>query len=433
MNPSLPGYADKTHNQHTKNMKKNLFALLPLYLAASLPCVAQQHMVGGDISLLPRYEQYDTPYYDQQGQKIDDVLLYMRDECKMNAMRVRLFVDPKASEAKDGVVQDLEYVKALGRRIKEAGLKLMLDFHYSDTWADPTHQKLPAAWSDCTTASEKAERLYTYTTDCLNTLKAEGATPDYVQVGNEISYGMVDIKVHPYDQAGDDWAGFIEVLTSGCQAVRECCPEAKIIIHTERAAKASDTEYFYQKLTDLDYDIIGLSYYPIWHAPLTTLSGTLDRLASSFPTKQVQIVETAYNYMYWPNSGVNYDTRNLWPCSIEGQQQFTQDLITELQKHPNVTGLYWWFPEENGNGGPTWNASTIVINTWLNRGLWNNNDHRALPALYELQQFRTEDEALSSPLIQSAMPCYNLFGQRVDKGQSQGIVIEGNKKRLNNK
>lgn len=415
---------------NTSPFKKH-FALF-LLAAAPLVASAQQHMVGGDISLLPRYEQYNTPYYDQQGKKIDDVLLYMRDECKMNAMRVRLFVNPNANEAKDGVVQDLEYVTDLGHRIKEAGLKFMLDFHYSDTWADPSHQKLPAAWSDCTTPAQKAERLYSYTTDCLNTLNAAGATPDYVQVGNEISYGIVGIQVHPYEHAGDDWTGFINVLAHGCQAVRECCPEAKIIIHTERAAKANDTEYFYQKLTSLDYDIIGLSYYPIWHAPLSTLSGTLDRLASSFPSKQVQIVETAYNYMYWPNSGVNYDTRNLWPCSPEGQRKFIQDLIEELQQHDNVNGLYWWFPEENGNGGASWNANTIVINTWLNRGLWNNNGHKALPALYELQNYRTEDSSLPGLSIEptTTHTLFNAFGQQVSEMRSGEVYVQEGKKMM---
>ncbi len=410
-------------------LHKSLFTLLVATIPALLSA-QQQHYVGGDISLLPRYEQYNTPYYTQSGEKIDDVLLYMRDECKLNAMRVRLFVNPNPSEAKDGVVQDLEYVTALGQRIKEAGLQFMLDFHYSDTWADPVSQKLPATWSDCTTPAQKAERLYQYTTDCLTTLNAANATPDFVQVGNEISYGMVGIQVHPYDKAGDDWEGLLTVLTQGCRAVRECCPEAKIIIHTERAAKATDTEYFYQKLTDLDYDIIGLSYYPIWHAPVTTLSGTLTMLATSFPSKQVQIVETAYNYEWWPSSGVTYDTRNLWPCSPEGQQLFLQDLIAELKQHENVNGLYWWFPEENGNGGPTWNASTIVISSWIDRGLWNNNTHRALPALYDLQSFRTDDASLPglNVLPASSHAPINAYGQRVSRMQSGEVYILDGKK-----
>lgn len=422
-----------------------LYSFVLLFFACfSFVLLAEEkHLVGGDVSLLPRYEQYNTPYYDQDGKQIDDVLLYLRDECGMNAMRVRLFVKPDATKAKDGVVQDLDYVKALGKRIKEAGLKFMLDFHYSDTWADPVSQKLPAEWSDCKTAEQKAERVYTYTKDCLNELKAAGATPDFVQVGNEISYGMVDIQVHPYDVfyatvypnlERDDWDGFLSVLTQGCKAVREACPDAKIIIHTERVAKTDDTEYFYQKLSALDYDIIGLSFYPIWHAgsatkPLSVLSATLDRLAEKFPTKQVQIVETAYNYEWWPKEGVKYDTQKVWPCSAEGQQQYAKDLIEELGKHDNVNGLYWWFPEENGNGGAKWDANTVVINSWIDRGLWDNNTHKALPALYELKKYRTDPSSLGTIQLQDdADIVYDILGKRVKSMIRGNIYIRNGRK-----
>lgn len=419
------------------------FIFLFFVCFSSVLMAEEKHMVGGDISLLPRYEQYNTPYYDQDGKQIDDVLLYLRDECGMNAMRVRLFVKPDASKAKDGVVQDLAYVKALGKRIKDAGLKFMLDFHYSDTWADPVSQKLPADWSDCKTAEQKAERVYSYTKDCLNELKAVGAAPDFVQVGNEISYGMVDIQVHPYDVfyatvypnlERDDWDGFLSVLTQGCKAVRETCPAAKIIIHTERAAKTDDTEYFYQKLSALDYDIIGLSFYPIWHAgsdtkPLSVLSATLDRLAEKFPTKQVQIVETAYNYEWWPKDGVNFDTQKVWPCSAKGQQQYAKDLIEELGKHGNVNGLYWWFPEENGNGGPKWDANTVVINSWIDRGLWDNNTHKALPALYELKNYRTDPSSLATIQLQDdADIVYDILGKRVKSMIRGNIYIRNGRK-----
>lgn len=408
--------------------------IFSLITFSTLLLAEEKHLVGGDVSLLPRYEQYKTPYYDQNGATINDVLLYMRDECGMNAMRVRLFVNPNASEAKDGVVQDLAYVKALGKRIKDAGLKFMLDFHYSDTWADPSNQKLPADWSDCKTAEQKAEQVYSYTKDCLNELKSAGATPDFVQVGNEISYGIVGIQVHPYDKAGDDWKGFIEVLTQGCKAVRDVCPAAKIIIHTERAGKTDDTEYFYQKLSALDYDIIGLSFYPIWHAgsatkPLSVLSATLDRLAEKFPTKQVQIVETAYNYEWWPKDGVKYDTQKVWPCSAAGQQQYTKDLIEELGKHDNVNGLFWWFPEENGNGGPKWDANTIVINGWIDRGLWDNNNHKALPALYELKNYRTDLSSLSTIFDERQEDTvYDILGQRVSQMRRGNIYIRNGRK-----
>lgn len=411
---------------------KNL--LLAALATICLSAQAQHHLVGGDISLLPSYEQYNTPYYDANGNKIDDVVKYLHEDCGWNACRVRLFVNPteKNPSKPEGVVQDLEYIKPLGRRIKEAGMKLLLDFHYSDCWADPTNQKLPAAWNDCKTPEQKAERLYEYTKDCLNAMIEAGATPDLVQVGNEISYGIVGINIHPYDYNGDDWTGFVKVLTEGCRAVRECCPEAEIVIHTERAAKSADTKFFYNKLSDLDYDIIGLSYYPIWHAPLGTLRGTLDMLATTFPTKKVQIVETAYNYNYWPNSGVTYDTRSTWPCSVDGQQKFAQDLVAELKTHDNVEGLYWWFPEENGNGGPTWNAQTIVIDSWLNRGLWDNSTHKALPALMELKALRADDAAIeqiaAEPTANDA--CYSLSGQRLTSAQGQHIYIRNGRKTI---
>lgn len=406
-------------------MLRNLFLILTA--ATCLLAQAQQHLVGGDISLLPRYEQYDTPYYDADGQRIPDVLTYLRDDCGWNAIRVRLFVNP-TDPKQEGVVQDLDYVRQLGQRVKAAGMTLLLDFHYSDTWADPSNQKLPAAWSDCSTVAQKAARVYDYTKECLTTLTEAGAQPDYVQVGNEISYGIVGIKVHPYAQSGDDWAGFLQVLGEGCRAVRECCPAAKIVIHTERAAKANDTKYFYNKLAALDYDIIGLSYYPIWHAPLATLSGTLTSLATAFPTKEVQIVETAYNYQYWPTTGVTFDTRDTWPCTTAGQQQFARDLVAQLGQHPNVTGLYWWFPEENGNGGSSWNASTIVINNWLNRGLWDNSSHRVLPAIQELRAFRSNDEAIESvPTDVTAAPCYRLDGSRAQHAGTGLYIQQGQK------
>jgi hypothetical protein len=118
------------------------------YLFTSLPLHAQK-FVGGDISLLPTYEEHGANYMDQDGNKITDMLLFLKDQ-GMNTMRVRLFVDPSLASDKakgEGVRQDLEYVKALGKRIKDAGLNFMLDFHYSDTWADPGQQTAPASWA----------------------------------------------------------------------------------------------------------------------------------------------------------------------------------------------------------------------------------------------------------------------------------------------
>lgn len=421
-------------------MKRILLTIFSF--VCSLVAMYAQHgqYVGGDLSMLPAYEQHNQPYLDKSGNKITDLIKYVKEEAGWNSVRVRLFVNPKEKSSPEGIIQDLDYVKALGKRIKDAGMYFMLDFHYSDTWADPTNQHLPSAWANCTTAAQKADKVYSYTKESLEALVAAGAAPDLVQVGNEISYGIVGVKVHPYDYNGDDWTGFTNILKKGCQAVREVCPDAKIVIHTERVAKSADTKFFYDKLSSVDYDVIGLSYYPIWHGPIATLQGTLTTLKQSFPTKEVQIVETAYNFQYWPTAGVTYNTQSTWPCSAEGQYKFVQSLLAATKDYENVTGLFYWFPEEAGNGDDTdWNkGGATVIGNWLSRGLWwpnvSNGGHWPVTyngdgVLWQLKDFLSAEAASIAHNQQPTTQCqsYNLSGQKVGKGY-KGIVISNGKK-----
>lgn len=328
--------------------------------------------VGGDISLLPQYEKAGDVYLDGNGQSIPDLITWLIKECGWNTFRVRLFVNPNGM-ANDGksadpaVCQDLDYVTALGQRIKAAGAKFMLDFHYSDTWVDATHIQAPAAWKGLSDAA-MATKLGEYTTDCLKHLNAYNATPDFVQVGNEIMYGLCDIKVHPYNDSGDNWNGYLGLLKAGCDAVRAQCPKAQIIIHTDRPTNSSYNTYYYNKLINggVDFDVIGLSYYPFWHGNLSNLKLALGSLATTFPSKKVQIVESAYYFQYWPGNGINYDTRNYWPASADGQYKFVKDLFDALKSYPQVEGYSYWFPEEAGNG---YNGYP-VLSGWVNRGLW---------------------------------------------------------------
>ena len=328
--------------------------------------------VGGDISLLPQYEKAGDVYLDGNGQPIPDPIKWLKNDCGWNTFRVRLFVNPNRM-SNDGksidpaVCQDLAYVTALGKRIKDAGGKFMLDFHYSDTWVDATHIQAPAAWKGLSDAA-MATKLGEYTTECLEHLNKNGATPDFVQVGNEIMYGLCDIKVHPYNDATDNWTGYLGLLKAGCNAVRAKCPNAQIIIHTDRPTNSGYNTYYYNKLINggVDFDVIGLSYYPFWHGNLSNLKLALGSLATTFPSKKVQIVESAYYLQYWPGSGINYDTRNYWPASADGQYKFVKDLFDALKSYPQVEGYSYWFPEEAGNG---YNGYP-VLSGWVNRGLW---------------------------------------------------------------
>ena len=388
-------------------------------MALTTASVAQNpsRLVGGDMSLLPSYEAASVKYFTQSGTRINDVLAYVASsEVGWNAIRVRLFVDPAKASDKDkkqGVCQDLDYVTALGKRIKEAGLQFLLDFHYSDSWADPAKQNKPSAWSSMS-VEQLNDVMYSYTKECLQHLVSNQATPDYIQIGNEISYGMLWQTGRVHANNTDRWDTFAGFLNQGAKACREVCPKARIIIHVERAGDHNYTLNYYTKLDkyNVDYDIIGLSYYPFWHKALSQLSTTLNTLEKNFPNREVQIVETAYYYQYKPST--DYDSTSApWAVTPAGQKEYVDALIAELEKHSNVTGLYWWFPEENG-------YQNSVIGSWVNRGLFNNSNGRALPALYALKNF-LGTSGIDQPTTDTSLwgrtegASYNLAGQRIDE------------------
>ncbi|MBQ4367688.1 MAG: glycosyl hydrolase 53 family protein [Muribaculaceae bacterium] len=361
-------------------MKRYLVVLL--LLAVLLPASAKRWL-GGDISMLTANERAGVEYRDLSGRPVDALDYFKR--MGWNMMRVRLFVDPRhapGAHHDQGVCQDLPYVIDLCQRIKRAGFKIMLDFHYSDTWADPAKQFMPHRWLE-TPSSCLPDSVYAYTRDCLTAMVRAGVAPDMIQVGNEITYGMM-WPVGRVDPLRDDnWDVFASLLKGGVRACREVCPRAKIIIHTEKAGVWEMTEGYYKRLAacGVDYDIIGLSYYPMWHNTIAYLGTTLDHLAQQFPHKPVMIVETAYYYLH---DGVNRGEEDFSQClpgTIEGQREFTAQLVAELRRHKNVTGLFWWFPEENSYGTP-------FRGHGLNRGLFNNSTGCALPAMSEFSRFR---------------------------------------------
>lgn len=255
--------------------------ILSILLAVTITAAGQKY-VGGDISMLTKYENAGVVYKDKNGQEVQPLTFFK--EQGLNAMRVRLFVDPSQDNDK-AVCQDLDYVKVLGKRIKDQGMAFLLDFHYSDTWADPAKQWTPNAWKDLSN-EQLCEQIYTYTKDCLQQLKDAGATPDFIQTGNEISYGMMwgvngttANRCYTSSPAAN-WTRFFNLLKKAGQACREECPDAKIIIHSERTPKPNVlTDYFDRmKNNNIDYDIIGLSYYPEHHGNLATLETALTSL-----------------------------------------------------------------------------------------------------------------------------------------------------------
>lgn len=403
-----------------------------LCLQAHLAFSQSKWNMGGDISMLPQYESAGTVYMNSAGGKVVP-LTYMKNTAKMNSMRVRLFVNPATDDAtvQSGVVQDLKYVAALGKRIKDLGLDFLLDFHYSDSWADPSYQTVPKAWYKGTLSASNptnaalGDTLYNYTRRSLEYLVANGAKPDFVQIGNEISYGMLWRTNNDRcfaNSTNGTWLRFTNLLKQASKAVRETVPEAKIVIHIERTKKASDCTAFYNRMRSagVDYDIIGLSYYPFWHGYISDLSNTLNALEKQFPDKSVQIVETAYYYNWFPTGDVTYtNTTDTWAGTARGQKAFIEDLCTELAEHDNVTGLYYWFPEENGSG-----QNKTVLAHWLNRGLWDNSTHKANPGALSLKNFLTLKAEKEAAKVVTIDDITTLIGVYLTSGSDGKVTID---------
>ena len=431
-----------------KQIKGWVIGLSLFHLFTFSPLHAQKY-VGGDISLLPTYEEHGANYMDQNGNKITNMLQFLKNQ-GMNAMRVRLFVDPRLASDKakgQGVRQDLEYVKKLGKCIKDAGLFFMLDFHYSDTWADPGQQTAPFGWLIYSWFPEQT--FYKYTKESLEALVAAGAAPDFIQTGNEISFGMhwgytndkegyVDLG--PFSgkleansawtaYTDKNWDNFSKYLKYAGQACREVCPEAKIIIHTEQCANNPTLDVaFFKRIQqyEIDYDIIGTSYYPYYKGPVSNLDKGLTQLEKNFPNKQIMVVETGCGYHYKMG-----DKETGYSLDYEGQRQFTADLITMLNKHPKVNGLFWWFLEAN-EYGLDWNTKRVT-DGWYNASLFDNETGRALPALYILKNYVDESAGINTISMDDAQgnTWYTLDGRIQKEAPTQkGLYIHQGQKMI---
>lgn len=414
-------------------MKIKSFIIGVCLLAGFNMEAADVRYVGGDISLYPDYQEAGSKYKDENGNDIE-LLPYMH-ELGMNAMRVRLFVDPEGfaiahpGDYDPNACQSLPYVIPLCQDIIENGFDLMLDFHYSDTWADPGAQWIPDAWKG-QTDSELVETIYNYTKDTLITLAENRIVPKFIQPGNEISYGMLwapygqDIPGnHVYTNSSDaSWQRFGKLLESAIKACREVCPEAEIIIHTERASQVNVLTNFYDRMKSLgiDYDIIGLSYYPYFHGKMSVLNNALTTLESRYPEKPIMIVETGFPYQ-WEVPGTNQKVD--YEYSLAGQDAFAHELIDTLLSHPNVNGLFWWWLEYNAYGGG--------LNNWYNAPLFDSRTGRATPALKTICSFGTGDtgiEGVWDEDIKGEERWYDISGRQISRPTASGLYIHGNKK-----
>ena len=305
-------------------------------------------LLGADVSALARIEQAGGVFRDSG--KVEDALQLLRAH-GARIFRLRLFLAPNGQEVQ---VNDLAYTIALARRVKATGAKLLLDFHYSDTWADPGHQDIPAAWQGLGVDSLE-RRVESYSKDTIAQLKAAGALPDIVQIGNEIDGGILwpvgQVSGTGYDTPAQ-WAELARLLQAGMRGVRGALApgdSVRIMLHYSQGGSAGGTQWFFDHMAGagVPYDIIGLSYYPFWHGTLADLSANLQATAARYG-HDIVVVETSYPWRTggWEDMATTRGAMT-WATSPDGQAQFARDLVSAVAQTPGGHGLgvLWWYPE----------------------------------------------------------------------------------------
>jgi arabinogalactan endo-1,4-beta-galactosidase len=337
---------------------------------------AAQVRIGADLSFVPRMEYIGVHYRDY------GVPMSALDAIYANGFRVvRLRIWHSPVEPWQGTDSTL----AFARRAVAAGFAILLDFHYSDSWADPGQQNKPAAWANLS-FPVLADSLYAYTNAVMRRFRDAGALPAFVQIGNEINSGMLwdDGRVGGAWDTPVQWNHLSELLSSGIAAVRDSLPAShrpQIILHLAAGGDNATCRWFFDHLIahGVNFDIIGLSYYPWWHGTLSSLQSNLNDLAARYG-KDVQVVETAYPWtLDWCDNTNNIvgGTAQLlpdYPATPTGQTAFLRDLLTVINNVPNGrgTGLCYW--------EPAWLCAAGYGSAWENLALFDFSGN-ALPAL----------------------------------------------------
>jgi arabinogalactan endo-1,4-beta-galactosidase len=333
---------------------------------------------GADISFTPQLERAGVRFsLDGHRAPVERILRRVG----ANWVRLRIWTNPPAGYS------TAESALELALRAKRAGLKVLLDFHYSDFWADPSKQPIPEAWQG-QDLEELARTVRRYTRKTLRDFARAGARVDMVQVGNEITAGMLWPLGKIYtDGQPDDWSGFSTLLSAGIQGVsdaRTSRHRPRVMVHIDRGGDNAGSRWFYDHILDqgVDFDVIGLSYYPIWHGSLEDLQSNLDDLADRYE-KDLVVVETAYPWTLDNGDDLENFITSLdqvpdaeqFPPTRRGQADYFEGLRRVLLEVPDErgTGFFAWEPEwlpgvgwAPGEGNPNDNMTMF---DWQGRGL----------------------------------------------------------------
>ncbi|KPI20428.1 Arabinogalactan endo-1,4-beta-galactosidase [Actinobacteria bacterium OK074] len=325
---------------------------------------------GADISSLAKSEAKGGVYKTSSGTTGDAVTILKN--AGMNYARLKVWVNPA-----DGY-NDKTHVLAVAKRIKAAGMKLLVDFHYSDTWADPGAQTKPAAWANDSYSQLKTD-VYNHTYDVLNALKAQGTTADMVQIGNEINGGMLWSE-----GSTSNWSQLAGLLNSGYDAAKAVSSSTVVALHLAKGGDKAGTETWFDNAVSngVKFDAIGLSYYGYWHGPLSDFQATLDDAASRYG-KPVFVAETAYPFTLAQDDSLEnqIDTTDElvtgYPATVAGQTAWMNAVANIVQAVPNGRGLglFYWEATWTAVSGNGWDPTDATSgNGWENQALFGYDD-----------------------------------------------------------
>ena len=301
---------------------------------------------GVDVSSVISLENSGVIYYDEAG-KEQDIFKTLSDS-GVNYVRIRIWNNPYDANGNGygGGNNDLDTAIKIGKRATANGMKVLIDFHYSDFWADPAKQQAPKAWKSME-LEEKSLALYDYTKDCLQKLLDEGVDIGMVQVGNETTGTFC---------GENNWKNICALFQQGCSAIREVSKaekkEIQIAIHFTNPEKAENYDRYAKILENfkVDYDIFASSYYSFWHGDLTNLTTVLKAIAETY-NKKVMVAETSYAYTYEDFDGHSNTiseeavfTKN-YPITVQGQANAIHDVIAAVASVGEAgLGVFYWEP-----------------------------------------------------------------------------------------
>jgi arabinogalactan endo-1,4-beta-galactosidase len=303
-------------------MKKILIALM---MAASLAAHAEPFVKGADVGWLPQMEATGYKFYNRQGKQED--LLQILKEDGINTIRLRTWVNPSSDRASGHNSKDETVAMAV--RAQKMGMRVMINFHYSDSWADPQQQRKPAAWIGHD-FPQLLKDVYGYTHEVMSALKQAGVTPEWVQVGNETPTGMIYPEGHT-----DNWPQLALLINQGYDAIKAVSPASKVVLHLDRGNDSQRFRTWFDnaRANGAKYDVIGMSYYPYWldgrpdyTASINDLAANMNDMAARYG-KEVMVVEVG---------GEDTQPQNTYDMLVAVQRK-----VKAVPDHKGLGVIYW--------------------------------------------------------------------------------------------